>query len=338
MKTITCRTPGEFNLTEQPQPECGAGEALVRIQRLGICGTDLHAFAGVQPYFSYPRVLGHELAGKIVEVGKNKEGLKSGDSVAIMPYLECGGCIACRNGKTNCCTDMNVLGVHSDGGMQEYLSIPIDHLIKNENLSVDQLALVECFSIGAHAVRRAEIQKSEKILVVGAGPIGLGLMQFARIAGGSVIVLDVSEERLAFAAKHIDIDHTIQAGVVDIKERLNELTDGNFPTVIFDATGSQKSMMDNFLYLAHGGKYVLVSLVMADICFPDPEFHKRETTLLSSRNACREDFLWVMECMEKGHVVTNPLITHRCRFENLIDHFQQWTSPEARVIKAMVEF
>lgn len=338
MKTITCQIPGEFVFTEQAKPKCDAGEALVRMQRLGICGTDLHAYAGVQPFFTYPRVLGHELAGEIIEIGDNKEGLKSGDSVAVMPYLECGRCIACRNGKTNCCTDMNVLGVHSDGGMREYISIPADHLIKNDKLSVDQLALVECLAIGAHAVRRAEIRTNENVLVVGAGPIGLGLMQFARIAGGSVTVLDVSKERLAFAAKHIDIDHTIQAGAVDIKERLNELTDGDFPTVIFDATGNQQSMMDNFLYLAHGGKYVLVSLVMTDICFPDPEFHKRETTLLSSRNATREDFLWVMECMENQRLVIDPLITHRCSFENLIDHFQQWTKPGTTVIKAIVEF
>jgi len=338
LKTISCQTPGEFIFTEQVRPECGPGEALVHMQRLGVCGTDLHAYAGVQPFFTYPRVLGHELAGKIVEVGANAEGLQPGDSVAVMPYLECGRCIACRNGKTNCCTDMNVLGVHSDGGMREYLPVPTDHLIKNEKLSVDQLALVECFAIGAHAVRRAEIQRNENVLVVGAGPIGLGLMQFARIAGGTVTVLDISKERLAFAAKHMDVANTIQAGTVDIKERLNELTDGDFPTVIFDATGNQKSMTDNFLYLAHGGRYVLVSLVMADICFPDPEFHKRETTLLSSRNATRKDFLWVMECMENERIVTDPLITHRSSFENLIDHFQHWTSPAAKVIKAMVEF
>ncbi|MBT8361692.1 MAG: zinc-binding dehydrogenase, partial [Deltaproteobacteria bacterium] len=233
--------------------------------------------------------------------------------------------------------DINLIGVHSDGGMKEYISVPSNHLLKNNKLSPDQLAMTECLAIGAHAVRRAEISEGEKVLVVGAGPIGLGLMQFAKIAGGSVIAMDIAEERLQFAAEHLGVDFTLNAASEDIPKRLEAITDGDYPTVIFDATGNPKSMMDAFLYLAHGGRYVLVSLVMADISFPDPEFHKRETTLLSSRNATREDFLWVMDCLEKGLAVTAPMITHRCSFDTMIDNFNTWLNPESRVVKAMVE-
>jgi hypothetical protein len=338
MKTVICQTPGELVTAEQKQPKHAPGQALIRVQRLGICGTDLHAFGGRQPFFSYPRVLGHELAGEIVEIDENTYGFHPGDMVAVIPYQECGICIACQTGRTNCCTDMNVLGVHSDGGMREYISVPADHILKNPKLTADQLAITECLAIGAHAVRRAGNINDEKVLVVGAGPIGMGIMQCASIAGGSVIALDISAERLAFVREHLTVEHTILAGSLDVRDQLAELTGGDFPTVIFDATGNRQSMMDNFLYLAHGGRYVLVGLVTADICFSDPEFHKRETTLLSSRNALREDFLWVMECLENHRLIVKPMITHRCTFPQIIEKFQHWTQPEAKVIKAMVEF
>lgn len=337
MKTITCTTPGTFASTDEPVPERKAGEALIKIKRIGICGTDIHAFAGRQPFFNYPRVLGHELSGEIQEIDANEHGLAVGDPVAIVPYLGCGTCIACRNGRTNCCTDINVLGVHSDGGMREYISVPVEYLIKNTALSYDQLAMVECFAIGAHAVRRAQVREGEKVLVVGAGPIGLGLMQFARLSGGDVIVMDIDEGRLAFAREKLGIEHTVNAAKEDPKQRLAELTDGDFPTVIFDCTGNPKSMMDGFLNLAHGGRYVLVSLVLADITFPDPEFHKRETTLLSSRNATKTDFEWVMESLENGKAIVDPLITHTCHFDQMLDQFGDWGKAEAGVIKAVVE-
>lgn len=338
MKTVICQTPGELVAAGQKRPKFAPGDALIKMERLGICGTDLHAFRGRQPFFSYPRVLGHELAGEIVEIGENTYNLHPGDMVAVLPYQECGICIACQNGKPNCCTDMNVLGVHSDGGMREFISVPADHILKNAKLTADQLAITECFAIGAHAVKRAGNIAGENVVVVGAGPIGMGIMQCASIAGGLVIALDISAERLAFVREHLAIEHTLQAGFLDVKDQLAELTGGDYPTVIFDATGNRQSMMDNFLYLAHGGRYVLVGLVTADICFPDPEFHKRETTLLSSRNALREDFLWVMKCMEHNRLIVEPMITHRCKFPQIIENFQHWITPEAKVIKAMVEF
>ena len=338
MKAIVCNKPGTLALETQPTPHQSSGNALLRMTRLGVCGTDLHAYAGRQPFFSYPRILGHEMAAEIVEVASNEEGLKTGDQVAVVPYIACGSCIACRSGKSNCCVNMNVLGVHSDGGMREYLSVPADHLLRHDTLSPDQLALCECFAIGAHAVRRAVIKPGEKVLVIGAGPIGLGIIQFARLAGGSVLAMDILPERLEFAARHLEPTGIIEAGRDGVREQIEAATNGDFPTVIFDATGNARSMMDAFLYLAHGGRYVLVSLVDADICFPDPEFHKRETTLLSSRNATAEDFRWVMEAMHSKQVSVDPLVTHRCSLAETINHFDHWTSPEAKVIKALIEF
>lgn len=337
MKTITCETPGTFVRSDDAMPERKPGEALIKIRRVGVCGTDIHAFAGRQPFFTYPRVLGHELGAEIIEVDANDAGLEKGDHVCVVPALACGKCIACRNGRTNCCTSIQVVGVHCDGGMREYISLPVENLVKNNTLEFDQLALVECFAIGAHAVRRADVQKGEKVLVVGAGPIGLGLLQFAAARGGEVIVMDVDADRLAFARDELGVKHTIQVGKEDANARLEEITGGDYPSVIFDCTGNKKAMEAGFLYLAHGGRYVLVSLVMDDISFPDPEFHKRETTLLSSRNATPDDFAWVIECMEKGLAKTAPFITHRCAFDELTERFESWTKPGSGVIKAVIE-
>ncbi len=261
---------------------------------------------------------------------------KAGDRAVPLPYLSCGECVACRRGKTNCCVKMRVLGVHQDGGMQEYLSLPADLLIRADGLSLDQMALVENQAIGAHAIRRAAIEPGEFALVVGAGPIGLGVIQFAKAAGAEVIALDIDDGRLGFCREQLGIEHTINAST-DPLPHLERITNGDYPTVVFDATGNPQSMMNAFRYMAHGGRYVLVSLVNADITFSDPDFHKRETTLLSSRNATRADFEAVISAMQHETILTAPLITHKADFTEMIGDFESWLKPENRVIKAMVE-
>lgn len=337
MKAIICDQPDHFRYAERPMPVAAPGEALLRIRRIGICGTDLHAFRGRQPFFSYPRILGHELAAEIVALGEGVTDLQVGDAVTVMPYLECGDCIACRDGKTNCCTTLEVIGVHRDGGMQEFITLPADHLLKAPGVSYDELALVECMAIGAHAVRRAGVHAGEDVLVVGAGPIGFGIMQFARLAGARVIALDLDDRRLEFALSSAGADAIVHGGGDNIARLIADLTGGNGPAVVFDATGSPQSMMQAFDYVAHGGRYVLVSIVDAQISFYDPNFHKREMTLMSSRNATREDFHWVLQCLADKRLDLTPLITHRCDFDRLVDEFAVWTSPGSGLIKGMVD-
>ncbi len=337
MRQIILREPLQFEIHSVDEPTVAAGDALVRVRRIGICGTDLHAYRGRQPYFTYPRVLGHELAVEVINIAENNAaGLKAGDWAVPLPYLSCGECVACRRGKTNCCVKMRVLGVHQDGGMQEYLSLPADLLIRADGLSLDQMALVENQAIGAHAIRRAAIEPGEFALVVGAGPIGLGVIQFAKAAGAEVIALDIDDGRLGFCREQLGIEHTINAST-DPLPHLERITNGDYPTVVFDATGNPQSMMNAFRYVAHGGRYVLVSLVNADITFSDPDFHKRETTLLSSRNATRADFEAVISAMQHETILTAPLITHKADFTEMIGDFESWLKPENRVIKAMVE-
>jgi 2-desacetyl-2-hydroxyethyl bacteriochlorophyllide A dehydrogenase len=336
MQTLVCTTPGSFAYSRREKPAPKAGHAILKIARIGICGTDLHAFEGTQPYFSYPRILGHELAGELV-AAEGAPGFEIGETVTFIPYFHCGRCIACRSGKPNCCVAIQVSGVHIDGGMVEYLSVPSYALVHGEGLSVDALALVEPLSVGAHGVRRAAVAPGEFVLVVGAGPIGLGTMEFARIAGAKVIALDLNPQRLAFCKERLKVDHAINASSPDVLQQLRDITGGDMPTVVFDATGNLKAINHAFNYMAHGGRYVLIGLQKGDIAFSHPEFHKREGTLLSSRNATRQDFGRVLAAMQKGEIDPATYITHRVAFEKAADAFASWLNPATGVIKAMIE-
>jgi 2-desacetyl-2-hydroxyethyl bacteriochlorophyllide A dehydrogenase len=336
MKTLVCTKPGRFEYATGRKPELKKGQAIIKIKRIGICGTDLHAFEGTQPYFNYPRILGHELAGELLEFD-DAAGFNVGESVTFIPYFNCGRCIACRRGKPNCCVSMQVCGVHVDGGMVEYLSVPSSSLLHGEGLSFDELALVEPLAIGAHGVRRAAVETGEFVLVIGAGPIGLGTMEFARIAGGQVIALDINEQRLRFCKDKLRVAHTINALSADVAEQLKEITNGDMPTVVIDATGSLKAINNAFQYMAHGASYILIGLQKGDISFNHPEFHKREATLMSSRNATRQDFEHVIAGMKKGEVKPATYITHRVLFNDVKEEFEGILNPANGVIKAMVE-
>lgn len=336
MKTIVCKNPNNFEVAEVEKPVLKKGEALIKMKRIGICGTDIHAYHGRQPFFSYPRVLGHELAGEIVELSNETDLFEIGNKVTIIPYLECGECIACRNGKTNCCVNLQVLGVHTDGGMQEYLNIPYSHLIKVDELSFEQAATVECLSIGAHAVRRASIQKDEWVLVIGAGPIGLGVMQFAMNAGAKVIMLDRSAERLAFCKNWAASVYIVNGGG-DVLQHIKDITNGDMPTVVFDATGNAQSMNEAYQFAAHSGRLVYVGLVQADLQFPDPEIHKRELTILSSRNATRQDFNTVITALKEKKFNVAPFITNIVPFDNLPCDFEKIFAAGNSNIKVLVE-
>jgi 2-desacetyl-2-hydroxyethyl bacteriochlorophyllide A dehydrogenase len=336
MKALVCIRPGKLDYADIPVPAAKEGNAIIRIRRIGICGTDLHAYRGTQPFFNYPRILGHELAADLVEANGSSD-FVPGEALTLIPYFSCKTCIACRNGKPNCCVNIKVCGVHTDGGMVEYLSVPVDTLVKAEGLGYDELALVEPLAIGAHGIRRADVRQGEFVLVVGAGPIGLGTMELARIAGANVIALDVNEQRLEFCRDRINIHHTINGSAEDVNAKLELITGGDMPTVVIDATGNRKAINYSLQYLAHGGRYVLIGLQREEISFSHPEFHKRESTLMSSRNATRVDFEHVVACMNKGLISPLTYITHRVLFEEVKDVFEEWLDPANAVIKAMVE-
>ena len=335
MNTLVCIKPGHLEYKTAEKPVLTKGHAIIKIKRIGICGTDLHAFEGTQPYFNYPRILGHELAGELVEF-HDAPGFEIGEKVTFIPYFNCGHCVACSIGKPNCCVNLNVCGVHIDGGMVEYLSVPSHLLINGHGLRYDELALVEPLAIGAHGIKRADVKPGESVLVIGAGPIGLSAMEFARIAGAQVIAMDINENRLQFCKQKLKVAHTINALSPDVTEQLKVITNGDMPAVVIDATGNQKAINKAFEYMAHGGRYVLIGLQKGEVSFSHPEFHKREGTLMSSRNATRADFEHVVDSMKKGLVDPLTYITHRVNFDEVKDNFESWLKPETGVIKAMV--
>jgi 2-desacetyl-2-hydroxyethyl bacteriochlorophyllide A dehydrogenase len=338
MTTIRLEEPGRLASIPGGAPaQPGPDEALVSVRRIGICGTDIHAFGGKQPYFSYPRILGHELGVEVVAVGAAVANVAPGDRCSVEPYINCRRCIACRRGKPNCCANMKVLGVHIDGGMRERFIVPARKLHKSAKLTLDQLALVETLGIGCHAVNRANVQPGEHALVIGAGPIGLATIQFAVEAGATVTVADVNADRLAFCQRELKAPHAVNAGTENTLDRLREITEGDLPTAVFDATGNPKSMMASFGYTAPGARLTFVGLFQGEVTFNDPDFHRRELTLMGSRNALPEDFGRIIHLVETGRVDTGRWITHRGRLEAVPEEFPAWTRPEAGVIKAMIE-
>jgi 2-desacetyl-2-hydroxyethyl bacteriochlorophyllide A dehydrogenase len=336
LKTLQLTEPGRFEMMDRPPiAALQEGEALVRVLKVGICGTDLHAFAGNQPFFTYPRVLGHELAVEVVKITGDTHGLKLGDRCAVEPYLDCGECQACRRGKTNCCENIKVLGVHTDGGMTEFIRVPTDKLHPSNRLKDEQLALVETLAIGGHAVFRATISSEDQVLIIGTGPIGLSVVEFVRISGARFVVADREEHRLQFCRERLKVVNTLRTDN-DFDSNLVRMLDGNRPTVVFDATGNSASMMKSFDYCAHGGKLVFVGLFQGDVTFNDPSFHKKELTLMASRNATSPTFRSIINHIENGRMDTSPWVTHTLALEDLPEQFSSLLDPESRVIKAMV--
>ena len=335
MKYIVCEKPRKFLLKEKEAPARKENEALLQINKVGICGTDLHAYAGNQAYFEYPKILGHELASEVIDIGKNDKGIKIGDKVVVMPYISCGVCFACNKGKTNCCENITVLGVHADGGLQEQISVPIDLLLLANHLSDDQIAIVEPLAIGAHAIRRSGIESNETVAVVGCGPIGIGIMKLAQIAGANVIALDMNVQRLNYAKDKIGADHVVNVRDNALRE-VTEITNGDLCSIVFDASGNKNALETCPDYMSNGGKFVLVGLSKGELTYSHPKVHAKEMTLLCSRNATQEDFEHVMTIFDK--FPTSSFITHNVPFIKMIEHFDSWLDPKTGVIKATINF
>lgn len=335
MQAIVCRKPGELAIEERPEPLPAEAEALIAVRRIGICGTDYHIYEGSHPYLQYPRVIGHELSGEVLKAPRGGA-LKPGDTVVVNPYLSCGACVACRKGKPNCCIRIAVLGVHCDGGMCERISAPESNLYPARGLNLDQAASIEFLAIGAHAVARSSLKAGARALVIGAGPIGLGAALFARLAGGDVTIMDRDVERLAFA-----LDAEIAARSIQVDGRtadlVREATGGDGFDFVFDATGNRASMESAFGHVAHGGTLVLIGVLATSLSFSDPEFHKREMTVLGSRNALRVDFETVMAAIEHDRVPLKQLITHRTDLIGVTKDLPRWTTHKAGLVKALVE-
>jgi len=338
MKAIQFKEPENLIRIEIDDPgKPGPGQALVATHRMGVCGTDLSGYLGKMPFFKYPRIPGHELGVEVLEVGSGVEGVKPGDRCSVEPYLNCGECYPCRKGNPNCCTALNVIGVMVDGGLCERFLIRADKLHVSKQLTFEQLALVETLGIGCHASDRGAAGQGDHALIIGAGPIGLATLEFARLTGATLTVMDMVESRLNFVRETYGIEHTILfQGDGSELDQMREITAGDFYAVVTDATGNNHSMANALNYTAHTGTLVYVGITTQNIEIPHPPMHKREATVKGSRNALPSDFPRIIRLIEDGTIDTGPWVTHRTSFDAVPDEFESFTRPETGVIKAVI--
>lgn len=339
MKAIRLEEPRHFAHVDLPEPgQPRPGQALVKTHRMGICGTDYSGFLGKMPFFSYPRIPGHELGVEVLAVGDGVSNVKVGDRCSVEPYMNCGSCYACRKGNGNCCSSLNVIGVMVDGGLCEQFLIRADKLHSSAELTFEQLALVETLAIGCHANDRGHPQDGDHILIIGAGPIGLATLEFARLTGATITVMDMVPSRLEFVKQAYGVAHTILfKGDGSELDQVQQITGGDKFAVVTDATGNNRSMSNALNYVAHTGCLVYVGITTAEIAFPHPLLHKPEMTIKGSRNALPSDFTRIINLIEDGTINTTPWITHRTTFDRVIDEFETFTKPESGVIKAVIE-
>lgn len=339
MRAIRLEEPKHFAYVEVDEPAMPeAGQALVRTHRMGICGTDYSGYLGKMPFFSYPRIPGHELGVEVIAVGPGVQNVRPGDRCSVEPYMNCGSCYACRKGNGNCCEKLNVIGVMIDGGLCERFLIRADKLHPSVKLSFEQLALVETLAIGCHATDRATPAEEDHALVIGAGPIGLATLEFTRLTSAHITVMDMVQARLDFCSRTYGIECAVMfRGDGSELEQMRAITRGDMYRVVIDATGNNRSMGNAINYVAHTGELVYVGITTEEVTFPHPAMHRREATLKGSRNALPRDFERIIGLIEDGTISTDPWITHRTRFDQVVAQFDTYLQPDAGVIKAIID-
>jgi alcohol dehydrogenase len=339
MKAVILEEPHRLTYTdidEAQQP--GAGEVLVEVHRVGICGTDISAYLGKFPLYTYPRIPGHELGVEVLEIGPEVDNVNPGDRCSVEPYINNLNSFASRRGRGNCCDDLKVLGVQVDGGMRERFILPARKLHRSTTLTMDQLALVETLAIGSHGINRCQPHPGDIVLIIGAGPIGLSAVEFAKLTGAKVIVMDIDEKRLTFCSNTMKVHHTIVfRGDGSEIESVKEITSGNYPAIVIDVTGNSTSMSKAIHYVAHSGTLLYLGISNDMLSFPNKIIHAREISVLGSRNALPEDFIRIISLIEDGKIDTTPWITHRTALDELPRNFDKLIDPEQGGVKVIVD-
>lgn len=313
----------EIEVQEPAAPE--AGQVLVAVRAVGVCGTDMSGYLGKMPFIQCPRILGHELGVEILAVGPGVTTVKPGDRCSVEPYLNCGKCHSCQKGRTNCCETLEVLGVHRDGGLCERLLLPALKVHISKTLQWEQLALVETLGIGCHAVERSQLTANEDVLIIGAGPIGLSVLEFARLITPQIQVIEPNDQRRAFIERHYPGIKTAAKAEPTASAQ-----------VVFDATGHPSAMAASLKLARYTGRVVYVGITSLPIELDDPWFHRRELTLIASRNALSTDFPKIIQLIEDGKIDTRPWVTHETDFRAVPSRMAEWVRPESGVVKALI--
>lgn len=336
MKVVYVEEPGKIEIREKEMPILKKGEALLKIKYCGICGADVATFTGNQPFTTYPRIPGHEFSAEIVEIEENDRGLKVGDIVTANPYFNCGHCYSCERGIVNACTDNQTMGVQRDGSFAEYVAMPIERIYPGKGLSAKTLALIEPFSIGYHAVSRGHVKPGHKVLVIGAGAIGIFAAVSAKLKGAEVYISDVFEKRLENALK-FGVDGIIDVSKEDLLERTKEITNGNGFDICIEAVGQSTTFLNCIDAAAFGADIILIGNGKKETTFNHSILLKKELNVYGSRNALKKDFLELIDLISSGKINVDHIVSDIFDKEDAIKGFDALVHNDGSRFKVLIK-
>ena len=336
MKTVWIEKPFEIAVTDTEMPVPKEGEALLKVLYCGICGADVASYTGNQPFTTYPRIPGHEFSAQIVSIPDNDRNLKPGDIVTANPYFNCKTCYSCQRGYVNCCTDNQTMGVQRDGSFREYITMPVERIYDGKGLSAKELALVEPFTISYHALHRAPVKQGDKVLVVGAGPIGLFALISAKAQGAEVYVADVLDGRLE-KAKHFGAAGTINSAKTDIREEAMKITGGNGFDVCVEACGLSVTFMACIDCAAFAANIILIGNGKKETTFLHSILLKKELNVFGSRNSYPKDFQAVIDLIASGEVNVLDMVSDIYPMDRADEAFKALASNDGSLAKVLIE-
>lgn len=338
MKAIFIEEPGKVILREIEKPVPKKGEALLKLLYGGICGSDLGSYRGTFAYFSYPRIPGHEFSAEIIEIGPNEQGFKPGMIVTCNPYFNCGHCYSCRRGLVNCCTDNQTMGVQREGAFAEYITMPVERLCDGKGLPAKTLALIEPFCISYHGVSRAKVKAGEKVLVIGAGTIGVLAAVAAKQQGALVYISDVAQGKLEYA-KQSGIDGTLLNDSAEhFAQQVKDITNGDGFDVTIEAVGLPSTFQNCIDAAAFGGRVVLIGVGKKNLDFNFTLLQKKELNVFGSRNAKTKDFIELIDMVKQGNVPLEKIVTNVYPFEDAAIAFSEFDKNAGSMLKVVLDF
>ncbi|MGI6109510.1 MAG: zinc-binding alcohol dehydrogenase family protein [Eubacteriaceae bacterium] len=339
MKSIVINGPHDVSIVEREKPVPKEGEALLKVLYGGICGSDLGSYRGTFAYVTYPRTPGHEFSAEIIEIGPNKKGLKPGMIVTCNPYFNCGKCYSCKRGLVNCCTSNQTMGVQREGAFSEYITMPVDRIYDGKSVPADLLAVIEPFCIGYHGVSRANVKKGDKVLVVGAGTIGVLAALSAKLKGAEVYVSDIAEKKLNYAQDSFNFNGTIlNNGSEAFIKQVNDITDGNGFDVTIEAVGLPNTFQNCVDAAAFGGRVVLIGVGKQNLDFNFTIIQKKELNIFGSRNALKKDFLELIDLVKDGNIDLRKIITNSYNIMNVREAFEEFDKNSSSMLKVIIDF
>lgn len=336
MRAIRMDGPGEIGLVEVPRPVPGAGEVRLRLTHVGYCGSDLSSFEGRNPMVGFPRIPGHEIAARVDATGPGVDDLSPEQAVTVLPYFNCGTCIACRKGRPNACRNNRTMGVQREGAMSDYVCVPRSHVVPVSGLSQRDLALIEPVAVGFHAVARACVRPGETVAVLGVGMIGLGVVLGAKAAGARVIAVDLAEAKLRLA-RDLGADLTVDGSDGDAVARLTELTGGDGPDVVIEAAGSAIAFRQAVDAVSQCGRVVYVGYTKTEVSYETRLFPMKEIEMYGSRGATLSDFDTVIDFLKTDPTLGDRIVTQMPSLSEAAEAMRRWSADPAAITKIVVD-